>query len=128
MPPQAGSALEAPPTRRAAEVTQHPVVNPLVVVKDAGQAEGLAAREAHKLFLLRVDACVVAQSHGVGEGLGAEGAAEVARLVGVFVVQQRASMAVAAATNVASKRPFFLDGVGLWLGFPAVWVSIACVG
>lgn len=123
MPPQAGSALEAPPTRGAAEVAQRPVVNPLVVVEYAGEAEGLATREADELLLLRVDARVVAQRHGVGEGLGAEAAAEVAGLMCVFVVQQRAGVAVAAATDVASEWPFFFNGAGL----PAVGVSFTRV-
>lgn len=61
-------------------------MNPLVVVQDTGEAEGFTARETHVLFPLRVNARMVAQSHGVGERLGAEGAAEVSRLVGVFVV------------------------------------------
>lgn len=69
-------------------MTGHPVVDPLVVVQDAGEAEGLSASETHVLLLLRVDARVISQSHGVSEGLGAEGATELSGLVGVFVVQE----------------------------------------
>lgn len=69
-------------------MTRHPVVDPLMVVQDTGETESLSTCETHVLFLLRVDACVIAQSHGVSEGLRAEGATEVSGLVGVFVVQE----------------------------------------
>lgn len=85
---QTGPALETLPARGTAEVTCHAVVDPLVVVQDAGEAEGLAARETHVLLLLRVDARVIAQGHGVGEGLRAVSAAEGSGLVGIFVVQE----------------------------------------
>lgn len=108
VPLEARAALEALAAGGAGEVGGGPAVDPLVVVQDAGQAEGLATRQAHVLLLLRVDARVVAQRHGVGEGLGAEGAAEVARLVGVLVVEQRAGVPVAAAAEIALERPLLL--------------------
>lgn len=88
VPLEARPALEALPTVGTAQVGRGPTVDPLVVVQHAGEAEGFAARETHVLFPLRVNARVIAQGHGVGERLGAEGAAEVSGLVGVFVVEQ----------------------------------------
>lgn len=105
VPLEARAALEALPTVRTAQVTCGSIVDPLVVVQDAGEAEGFAAREAHVLFPLRVNACVIPQSHGVGERLGAEGAAEMSRLVGVFVVEKRACMPVTTIAYVASEGP-----------------------
>lgn len=113
VPLQTGPALEPLPTVGTAQVSRGPIVDPLVVVQDAGEAEGFAAREAHVLLPLRVDARVIPQSHGVGEGLGAEGAAEVARLVGVFVVQKRAGVPVAAVANVARERPLLFARTGI---------------
>ena len=101
MPLQPRLSLEALPTGRATEVAGHAIVDLLVVVEDAGQAEGLAAGEADVLLLLRVDARVVAQRHGVGEGLRAHGAAEVAGLVSVLVVQKAPRVAVATVAYVA---------------------------
>lgn len=60
VPLQTRSALEALSTGGTAEVTRRPVVDPLMVVQDASEAEGLPAGETHVLFLLRVDARVVA--------------------------------------------------------------------
>lgn len=113
VPLQARPALEALPTLGAAQVTGGPAVNPLVVAQDAGQAEGFTARQAHVLFPLRVNARVVPQSHGVGERLGAEGAAEVSRLVGVFVVQKRARVPVTSITYVACEGPLLFSGTGV---------------
>lgn len=119
VPLQAGPALEPLPAVGAAQVSGGPVVDPLVVVQDAGQAEGFAAREAHVLLPLRVDARVIPQGHGVGEGLGAEGAAEVSRLVGVFVVQERAGVPVTAVADVAGERPLLFARTGIGLGLAA---------
>jgi len=123
VPLQAGPALEALPAGRTVELAGDAVVDPLVVVQDAGEAEGLSARQTPVLLLLRVDARVVAERHGVAEGLGAEGAAEGSRLVGVLVVQEGAGVAVAATAHVAGERPLLslaawrsVTGVGRQLG------------
>ena len=128
VPLQTRPALETLPTRRTAEVARHAVVDPLVVMQDAGEAEGLSARETHVLLLLRVDARVIAQSHGVGEGLGAHGAAEVSGLVGVFVVQEWACVAITAITYVACERSLLFSWKDICLGNTAAWRSIAGVG
>lgn len=72
----------------------------LVVSEEPGQPESFPTRVADVLLSLRVDAHVVAQRHVVGVGLVAEVAPEVARLVGVFVVQQGACMFVGTAAQV----------------------------
>ena len=77
----------------------------LVVAEESGQPEGFAARVADVLFPLRVDAHVVAQGHVVCVRLVAEVATEVARLVGVLVVQQGAGMLVGAAAQVTGVGP-----------------------
>lgn len=109
MPPQPRPAPEALTTRRTAKASRRPTVDPLVALQDAGEAEGLPTRRTGVLLFLRVDSGVVSQSHGVAEGLGAEGAAEVTRLVRVLVVQQRAGVAVAAVADVAHERPLLLS-------------------
>lgn len=78
----------------------------LVVAQEARQSEGFAACVADVLLSLRVNAHVIAQRHVVGVGLVAEIAPEVARLVGVLVVQQRAGMFVGAAAQVTSVWSF----------------------
>lgn len=81
-----------------------------MVLQDAGAAEGLPARLT-RVLPVPVDAGVAAQCSAVGEALGADGAAELARLVRPLVVEQRAGMAVAAGAKVAPKRPLlFLAG------------------
>ena len=104
MPGQARPPLEALPAAGAAEAGVALLVDPLVVAEEAGQAEGFATRVADVPLLLGVDAHVVAQSHVVGVGLVAEGAAEVARLVRVLVVEQAAGMLVSAPAQVAGER------------------------
>lgn len=78
----------------------------LVVAQEARQSEGFAARVANVLLPLRVNAHVVAQRHVVGVGLVAEVAPEVARLVGVLVIQQGAGMLVGAAAEVTGVWSF----------------------
>lgn len=105
VPGQAGPSLEALSAARAAERGGALFVHLLVVPQEPGQPERFPARMTDVLFALRVDAHVVAQSHVVGVGLVAEVAAEVARLVRVLVVEQRAGMFVGAAAQVAGVRP-----------------------
>lgn len=112
MPLESGPPLEALLARRTAKVSAGAVVDLLMVAQDAGETEGLPAREAHVFLLLRVDARVVAQRHGVGEGLGAEGAGEVARLVRVLVVEEAAGVAIAALANVAREHPLLFGAGG----------------
>lgn len=96
VPGQTGAALEALPAAGAAEAGVALLVDPLVVAEEASQTEGLAAGVADVALLLGVDAHVVAQGHVVGVGLVTEGAAEVASLVSVLVVEQAAGMLVGA--------------------------------
>lgn len=60
VPLQTRPALEALSTGGTAEVTRPPVVDPLMVVQDTREAEGLSARQTHVLLLLRVDTRVIA--------------------------------------------------------------------
>lgn len=76
-----------------------------MVAQEPSQTEGLAASRADVSLLLSVDAHVVAQRHVVGVGLVTVGAAEVARLVCVLVVQKTASMLIRTATEVTGERP-----------------------
>lgn len=73
-------------------------VDPLVAVQDTRHSKGLPAGEADVLLLLRVDACVVAQSHGVCEVLGAERAVIMSSLMGVLVVEEAAGVTIVSIT------------------------------
>lgn len=106
MPCQTGPPLETLSTGGAAVGGGAFLVDLLVVAQEARQSEGFAARVADVLLPLRVDAHVVAQRHVVGVGLVAEVAPEVARLVGVLVVEQGAGVLVGAGAQVAGVRPF----------------------
>jgi len=105
VPGQTGPPLEALPTGGAAEGGGALLVHLLVVSEEPGQPEGFPTCVADVLFALRVDAHVVAQRHVVGVGLVAEVAAEVAGLMGVFVVEQGAGVFVGAAAQVTGVRP-----------------------
>lgn len=105
MPCQTGPPLETLSAGGAAVGGGALLVDLLVVAQEARQAEGFAAGVADVLLALRVDAHVVAQRHVVGVGLVAEVAAEVARLVGVLVVEQGAGVLVGAGAQVAGVRP-----------------------
>lgn len=87
MPGQTGPPLETLPTGGTAEWSGTLLVDLLVVAEEPGQPEGFPTRVADVLLPLRVDPHVVPQRHVVGVGFVAEVAPEVARLVGVLVVQ-----------------------------------------
>lgn len=106
MPGQTGPPLETLPTGGAAERRSTLLVDFLVVAEEPGQPEGFPACVTDVLLPLCVDAHVVAQRHVVGVGLVAEVATEVARLVGVLVVQQGAGMFVGAAAEVTGVGSF----------------------
>lgn len=105
MPGKARPPLEALPAAGAAEGGGALLVDLLVVAQEPGQPEGFPARVADVLLPLRVDAHVVAQSHVIGVGLVAEVAPEVARLVGVLMVQEGAGMLIGTAAQVAGVWP-----------------------
>lgn len=107
VPGQPRPTLKALPAGGAAEASVALLVDPLVVPKEAGQPEGLAAGRADVPLLLRVDSHVVAQRHVVGVGFVAIRAVEVAYFVRVLVVEKTASMLVGAAAKVAGERAFF---------------------
>lgn len=101
VPGQPRSPLEALPAARAAEASVTLLMDLLVIAEEPGQAEGFPAGVADVPLLLCVDAHVVAQRHVVGVRLVTEGAAEVACLVRVLVVEEAAGVFVGAATEVA---------------------------
>lgn len=96
--------MEALPAGGASEPGVSFLMDPLVVAQEPSQSEGFPAGGADVPLLLRVDAHVVAQRHVVGVGLVTVGAAEVAGLVRVLVVQKAAGVLVRTATEVAGKR------------------------
>lgn len=68
-------------------------------------AEAFAALWTRVLFVGEVGAQVVLHGQLVGVGVAADGAAVLARLVGVPVVDKAAGVAVCAAALVAGERP-----------------------
>lgn len=98
--PQVGLAGEALAAQQAGKGLLFGVDSP-VTYELGGHAERLAALQTLVALGLRVDAAVVLEGHQVGELLLADGAGEGARLVAVFVVEERASVAVSAAAVLA---------------------------
>lgn len=78
------------------------LVDTSVVVELGGDTEGLPAVVAAVAPCLGVDAAMVLQGKQVGVCLEAHGAVVDADSVGVFVVKERAGMAVGAATLITS--------------------------
>lgn len=105
MPGQPGPPLETLATGGAAVRGGALLVDLLVVAEEAGQPKGFSTGVADVLLPLGVNPHVVAQRHVVGVGLVAEVAPEVARLVGVLVVEQGAGVLVGAAAQVAGVGP-----------------------
>lgn len=106
MVPQVGLAGKALVAQQAGEGLLFGV-DSSVTYELSGHTECFSTLHTLVALGLRVDAPVVLESHQVGELFLADGAEEGARLVAVLVVEERAGMAVSAATVFADVALLF---------------------